>query len=551
MGNLLGNLAEQFKALLAGMSASRRVAVLIFVGLLLSSLVALVVWSGKPDYQVLYTGLSQKDAGVIVSKLREQNIPFEQVGAGAIRVPSSRVHELRLTFAEGGLPTGGTLGFEIFDRSSLGITDFVQRVNFLRALQGELVRTISQIQAVESARVHIVIPERSLFADEKRRATASVALSLRAAGGLSKSQVKGIAHLVASAVDGLESKNVTIVDSRGNILAGGRGEDELGSLSTTQLEVKAGIERRLERRIESMLARIVGPGKVVARVDVELDMRRVERTREIFDPEKQVARSERRVKEKSESGRSAAGGVPGVQANVTASEQNAPSSGTGPGSRQKSSRTTETINFEIDKTVERIIEPVGRVKRISAAVIVDGTYTAAAGGGASQFQTRTPKEITDFTNLVTAAIGLNIKRGDTIQMISVPFKSEIPAAEPAGLESAFVLPIAKVFLGVAALVLIFAFVIRPLLSWVSTLQIEAAPELAEGAVPMLGPGGVPLPEGMSHAEMLEAAAAPAPPTPEEIEAEQTRKLYEQVYEFVANDPGAASEVIRGWTRERV
>ncbi len=547
MGYLV-QLAGQFWEIIVNMSGARRVAVLMFMGIVISSLVGLMMWSARPDYQVLYSGLSQDDAGAVIARLRERRVPFVIDANGTIiKVPGTKIHETRLALAEDNLPTGGGVGFEIFDRSSLGVTDFVQKVNFLRALQGELARTIIQLQAVTSARVHIVMPDRSLFAEEKRDPTASVVVGL-VGGGLGKAQVNSIVHLVASAVEGLDSKNVTVVDTRGNIMAGGEGDAETGLLSATQLAFKATLERRMERRIESMLAKVVGAGKAVARVSLDLNMQRVERTRETFDPEKQIERSIRRVKESSQSGGPVSGGVPGVQANVPESERSQTAGGGGAAAGRKSSRTSETINFEIDKTVERIIDPVGEVKRISAAIMVDGTYTGGQAGAAPQFQARTQAEIDSFTQLVSAAIGLNNQRGDTIRVVSVPFEAPAPPEEAAFVpvsQQAFVTDLIQYIVGIIALVLIFLFVVRPILNWISSMELRAAPGPEALAA---GMEGLALPEGMPGAGLLEEEA-PKVKTAEEIELEEAAKVYDQVYDFVEKNPESTADLIRSWVRE--
>jgi len=549
MGPMLARLASQFRDVIADMPASRRTAVLIFMGLIISSMTALMMWARQPEFQVLFAGLSQADSASIVTRLREKKVPYElQSGGAAVLVPSEHVHEARLALAEEGIPSGGGIGFEIFDRSTLGVTDFVQRVNYQRALQGELARTIGQIRGVESARVHIVMPDRSLFAEQQRKPSASVIVKLAGGAVLPAGQVKAIVHLVASAVEGMESKSVTVVDARGNILAGGRPEAEDQQLTATQMEFKTQLERRLEGRVESMLAKVVGSGRAVARVDVDLNMRRVERTRELYDPEKQVVRSERRIKEASESGQAAAGGVPGVQSNVTASEQASPASqGAGGRSTQKSNRVTETVNYEIDKTIERVVEPTGDVRRVSVAVMVDGTYTTPAGGGAPQFQPRGQAELTNFTQLVSAAIGINQQRGDTVQVVSVPFQPAVPEGADLGVsaQQEFILTLVKYVLGVIALALIFFFVIRPLLAWVAALELRARPA-REGLA--AGHEGMVLPGGMMAA--LQGPQPEAEKTPQQLEIEEGRRIYEEVYSFVSENPEKTADILRGWVKER-
>ncbi len=550
MSDLMARLGSQIKEILVGMPPSRRIAIVLFVGVVVSSLVGLMMWTGQPEYRVLYSGLSQSDAGAVVTRLREQRVPFQYDEAGGVvKVPAGKIHETRLALAGENLPAGGGLGFEIFDRSSLGVTNFVQKVNFLRALQGELARTISLLRTVDSARGHIVMPDRSLFSDEKREPSASVVVNLAGGANLQRGQVKSVVHLVASAVEGLESKNVTVVDTSGNILAGGQEDSEADFLTASQQEFEVSLERRLERRIETMLANVVGPGQVVARVDVDLDMRRVERTREVFDPEKQVERSVRRVKETNESGLSSLGGVPGVQANVPESERAENIRRSSGRDGRKSSRVSETVNFEIDKMIERIVEPVGEIRRISAAIMVDGTYTEGAEGAPRKFQARSQAELENFEQLISAAIGLKKQRGDTIKIVSVPFQaSPRPAGgdEPLwGNQQAFVLDMAKLVMGIIGLALIFIFIVRPLLSWISSLELKSSSgmDLLPGGEENLAlPGRVPM-------RALRAIEDQIEKTPEEIEMEKNRQVYEEVYDYVTDNPDKTADLLRGWVKD--
>ncbi len=554
MSGLIAQLGSQIREILVGMSASRRIAIVLFVGLVISSVVGLMMWTGQPEYRVLYAGLSQNDAGVVVTRLRSQRIPFEyDEASGVVKVPAGKIHEIRIALAGENLPAGGGLGFEIFDRSSLGVTNFVQKVNFLRALQGELVRTITQLRSVDSARVHIVMPDRSLFAEEKREPSASVVINLSGGGNLPKNQVNSIVHLVASAVEGLDSKNVTVVDTRGNILAGGQDDAESGLLTASQQEFEISIERRLERRVETMLAKVVGPGRAVARINVDLNMRRVERTREMFDPEKQVERSVRRVKESNESGLAASGGVPGVQANVPESERAENTRRAGGRSGRKSSRVSETVNFEIDKTIERIVEPVGKIQRISAAIMIDGTYTGGADGAPRKYQARSQAEIDNFTELVSAALGLDKQRGDTLKVVSVPFKVSPMLAAAGGETSllgggqqAFVLDMVKLVMGIVGLALIFIFVVRPLMSWISSLELKSSTgaDLLEAGV-----GGLALPGGTPVRAIGAGYEEPVAKTPEEVEMEKNRQVYEEVYDYVTDNPDGTADLLRNWVKD--
>ena len=291
-------------------SISQRMIILIALAGSIAGLVAVGLWTQQPDMQVLFSNLAPDDAGAIVDKLKDSKVPYETSGGGTtILVPSAQVHDLRLELAGQGLPHGGGVGFEIFDRSTLGMSEFVQKLNYRRALQGELARMIAQMPEVERARVHLAMPERRLFATEQDRARASVVLSLRGGQMLAKAQVQGIVHLVSSSVEGLQARDVTVVDGHGQLLSNAS-NDETAGLTGSQLEYQRTVEKDIETRIQSMLERIVGTNKAVVRVSSQLDFRKVETTEERFDPNGQVVRSEQRGQEKATGGNEQSGGVP-------------------------------------------------------------------------------------------------------------------------------------------------------------------------------------------------------------------------------------------------
>ena len=247
-------------------SINQRLIILVALAGSVAGLIALALWTQQPDMQVLFTNVNSEDAAAIIDKLKEAKTPYETTGGGAtILVPSAQVHELRLQLATQGIPRGGGVGYEIFDRTSIGMSDFVQKLNYRRALQGELARTIAQMPEVERARVHLAIPERRLFANEQDRARASVVVSLRNSLTLSKSQVQGVVHLVASSVEGLQARDVTVVDGHGLLLSSTAADETVG-LSSTQLEYQHTVEKDIETRVQSMLERIVGVNKAVVRV---------------------------------------------------------------------------------------------------------------------------------------------------------------------------------------------------------------------------------------------------------------------------------------------
>lgn len=455
MQQLWGGLVAFF----AGQPPARRIAL---IGTALGS-VGLVLgmawWVQQPIFRPLFTNLSPEDASAIVEALKGQKVAYQiEDGGRAVLVPAERLYELRLALASRGLPEGGGVGFELFDRQTLGQTDFLQRLNYQRALQGELARTIGQLGGVESARVHLALPERSLFVAENRRPSASVVVKLVQGRTLSRAQTDGIVHLVAASVEGMQAEGVTVVDEAGRILSGdGRGADP-ASISASALEYQQHVERTTEDRIESMLGAVVGRDKVVARVTANLDFARVERTEETYDPDRTALKAQHNIKETQSGARAIGGGAPGVASNLT--NDPAAASGSEP---QHSERKDETSSFEVSKVISRTIAPVGTVKQLSVAVMVDGIYSGA--GDKRQFTPRPQEELDRLTELVKSAVGFDEDRGDKIEVTSVAFQAEqLPPGE--GMMGAvwrWVPPVATRLLGVAFAAFMLLNVVRPMI----------------------------------------------------------------------------------------
>jgi len=403
-------------------SVNQRMIILIALAGSVAGLIALALWTQQPDMQVLFTNLNGEDAAAIIDKLKETKVPYETTGGGStVLVPSAQVHDLRLQLATQGLPHGGGVGYEIFDRTSIGMSEFVQKLNYRRALQGELARTIAQMPEVERARVHLAIPERRLFANEQDRARASVSVSLRNGQTLTKAQVQGVVHLIASSVEGLQARDVTVVDGHGNLLSS-TAADETAGLTNTQLEYQRTIEKDIETRIQTMLERIVGLNKAVVRVSSVVDFRKVETTEERYDPNGQVVRSEQRGQEKSNGVNGVSGGVPGVQSNVPPGTDLEPAQTSSSNSQTKN----ETVNYEISRTVSKIVEPIGTVKKLSVAVLVDGMYEAvkaAEGDNAAaeprKYIPRSEEDMKRIEDIVKKAMGYSAERQDQVQVVNV------------------------------------------------------------------------------------------------------------------------------------
>ncbi len=383
-------------------------------------------WVQQPLYRPLFTNLGQGDASAIVEALKAEKVPFQiEDGGRAVLVPAERLYELRLSLAGKGLPEGGGVGFEIFDKQTLGQTDFLQRLNYQRALQGELGRTIGTLGGVESARVHLALPERSLFVSEDRRPSASVVVKLAQGRTLARAQIDGIVHLVAASVEGLAADNVTVVDEGGRILTPDRHGGDTTGASSGALEYQQAIERSSAERIESMLAAVVGRDKAIARVAATIDFSRNERTEESFDPDRTALHSQHTTREQSAGARNPSGAV-GAQANLT--NEAGAQGGTAEG--PKSERRDETQSYDVSKIVSRTVAPVGVVKQLTVAVLVDGTYTEE--GGKKTFVARPAEELDRLKELVKNAVGLSEERGDKIEITSVAFQTE-PVAPPEGM----------------------------------------------------------------------------------------------------------------------
>jgi len=381
---------------------------------LVAAFVSGVIYMNKPDYRVLYTKLSSEDASKVVNVLKATKEPYQLEDNGqTVLVQAERVYELRLKVASEGNLHGQGIGFEIFDDVKIGQTDFVQHINYQRALQGELARTISEFPKIESARVHLVVPKKSLFIEEQTTPSASVVLQLKEKDGkLEPKEVQGIVNLVTMAVEGLDKKRITISDQNGQPLYQ-PADDETAGMNTTQLEFKAQMERKIERRIEELLTPVIGPQKIIARVNTDLDFSHKTIKKEVFNPDGQVVRSESRSEETVAGRANLDGAVP---------EANFRGDGfTGTQSSQDSSRETRTTNYEIDREEQNIVSPVGELKRLGVAVIVDGTYTKDEKTGQMTYVPRTDEEMNRIRSLVSSAVGLDKDRGDTIEVSSIAF----------------------------------------------------------------------------------------------------------------------------------
>jgi flagellar M-ring protein FliF len=388
--------------------------VLLALGLVLTAGVAAAFWATETvlaDYQVLYSNLSAEDAGAVIEALKAAKVPY-RIGEGQVQVPAGRVHEWRMRLASQGVPAGGGVGFEIFDKNQFGLTDFSQRLNYQRALQGELARTIGQLREVQQARVHLALPAPRVFSAQEKPPSASVVLRLRSGARLRPEQVRGIVHLVTAAVEGLVPERVTVVDTAGRVLASGH---DRGPGGGNQSEARTGIETELERRVQGLLDPIVGPGRSAVRVSATVNFDQVERTEERFDP-KPLVRAQQKNTETSQ-GNSSQPTAVGAGERVQVKESS---------STTRTQRESEQTTFEIARTVEKTVVAPGSVRRLSVAVLLD--VPVVDGKRAP----RASEEVERIKRLVASAVGLRPDRQDELEVLQVPFDPGLAAPGEAG-----------------------------------------------------------------------------------------------------------------------
>lgn len=537
-----------------------RIAALGIVAIGLLGLIAfLAIRAGQSPMALLYADLDARDSASVVQSLERQRIPFRLEGnGGRIMVPIEQVARVRLTLAGEGLPTGGSVGYEIFDRSdSLTASSFQQGINQVRALEGELARSIRQLQGVRAVRVHLVLPRREPFARQQAEAQASIVLTMTGAQRLDREQVQAIVHLAAAAVQGLKPQNISVVDSRGSLLArGGQALNGLGVAMNAD-EVRRAHELRLSRAVEELLERTLGVGRVRVEATVEMDFDRITESRESFDPDQQVARSTSSVNEQSRG--------QDRQQNVTVGNNLPNPEAQNGGSSNEESRSEETTNFEIGRTLRQIVREAPQVRRQSIAVLVDGAMARPEGGTTPEWRARTAEELAQITTLVRGAVGFDEGRGDKVEVVNLRFAQ--PDAGIAEEDSLFGLPIGRneivrivetAVFGIIAL-LALLLVVRPLAGRVlervgpansdvlaglaGTSGLPALSGPAAAAAALAGPGGQAMlasPDGEADSD------AEGMINIDRIEGQMRASSIRSVVELAEKHPDRALGVIRSW-----
>jgi flagellar M-ring protein FliF len=552
----LGLGVNNFTQFLNRLGLARVAAMGVVAVLMLGFFGFLVLRASSPQLAPLYTGLSLEDSAAITKELQTMNVPFELRGDGdSILIPRDQVTTVRMSLAGNGLPSKGQVGYEIFDQqNTLGATSFVQNINNVRALEGELARTITSLSRIKSARVHLVLPERALFSREQKDPTASIVLTIR--GELSPGEIRAVQHLVASAVEGLTPDRVAIVDDSGQLLASGGADDGTASLAGQTDERVSGVEDRMRTRLDDILTNIVGPGRARVQVNAELNLDRSTKTSETFDPNGQVVRSTEN-KSVANSSTGAADGAVSVSNSLPGAAQNGgtSTSGAAAGPNESGQTTQETTNYEISKTTQTSTSDAGGIKRLSVAVVVDGTYTDD-GKGNLTYQARPQAQLDQIKALVQSAVGFDQTRGDQVQVVNLQFAQK-PTVPAVGTSAPGLFDFTRddmmngaqmVVTLLIALALVF-FVMRPLLKRVLTPETTplALPSSAE-----LMPGTM----SMSHGEPGQISSSgeevrPPPRPPSWMSnakslGEAQLETIKTVGNLVDDNPKQAALIVRDW-----
>ncbi|MEM6961014.1 MAG: flagellar basal-body MS-ring/collar protein FliF [Myxococcota bacterium] len=503
----------------------------------------------QPSMGVLFSNLAQDDAARVVERLKALNLPYKLAGGGnTVLIQEDQIHETRLTLAAEGIPRGGNVGFELFDEQRFGESEFSEQVKYHRALEGELARTISSVSGVDSARVHLVLPERSVFTSADTPASASIALQLRPGWQMREDQVRGIVHLVASSVRGLEDESVIIVDGEGRNLTSERNAEEEGT--TDALAYRKRVEQAKQRAVQEILDATLGPGRAVVRVAAEVDFSRQEVMEERYDPQASATRSFQIEEETDGTLTREAAGIPGAATNLPGGDP-AQSNVERGGTR----RRTETRNFEPSKTVRRTARPIGRIQRLTVAIMVDGTWEDGEDESRS-FTPRSEDELQRIQSIAGSAVGADADRGDTVTVQCMPFaSSENPEPEvvdplaPLDPYRPLFKPIGYAVLGLVGLIM--------LMSWrrgfkkrqkERRAQAERERALSTGEVPppvLTQPTSVRDLEASIKSESAKAALQSGDPGRDE-EATELRLL---AATLASEDPQRAARVLRGWLAE--
>jgi len=553
-GGLGGNFTQRLSGL-TQMRGNPRAPLIFAVAVLIAVVVGLWLWSRAPDYKVLYSNLSDQDGGSIIAALQQANIPYKfSDGGGAILVPADQVHEMRLRLASQGLPKSGSVGFELMDNEKFGISQFAEQVNYQRALEGELERTIESLSTVKSARVHLAIPKPSVFVRDREAPSASVLVNLYPGRILDEGQVVAITHMVASAVPDMAARGVTIVDQDGNLLTQ---PSSSAGLDATQLKYVQQVEHNTQQRIDAILAPLFGAGNAHSQVSADVDFSQVEQTSENYGPNgnpQQTAIRSQQTSTDTELATAAASGVPGALSNQppqpASAPINAPNGASGTTTTPLSDRKDSTTNYELDKTVRHFQQSMGSIKRLSVAVVVNYVPVVDAKGHTTM-QALSADKLAQVNQLVKDAMGFDAQRGDSVNVVNSTFTTDIdPDANLPWWRTPDMIALAKqiatyVGIGAVALFLYFAMV-KP------ALRRAFPPPEPPAAAALASPDEPVLLDGIPAAERSGAATDDGGES-DLMSFESQKHRFERNLEYARTiarqDPKIVATVVKSWVSD--
>jgi flagellar M-ring protein FliF len=543
LGKLFGTLYVQFREFFKNLGPTKRLSIVAITGIVIVSLgFSIFMMSGK-DYVPLLTNVPNDQVSMIVAKLNQKNVPFQLRDDGkTVAVPKELLHSTQMALmSEVGSARIGSVGLEIFEKQDFGINSYAQRINYQRAIQGELMRAINTLTAVRQSKVILALPAKKTFLEEGGRPTASVVVELQAGKILSADQVRGIQFLVASAVEGMDAERVTVLDERGKMLS--RGGDSVAGGSDELMDLKRKVESDFEGRIEQMLSKVVGQARVIAKVDASLNNKVTQSVEEAVDPEKTALRSQQTEEETLDGSRTNPAGIPGSRSNIPGAEN-----ANQVGFNQNVKKELKTTNFEVPKTVKNVKEGAGGLERLSVAVLVDGilqTTTKEDGTVEEKWVARSPEELQKYENIVKSAIGFNATRGDIVKIENIRFMPEDFAEADRLLTSLerkkLIHALFKWALLGFSLALFFFIVVRPFMQWITDSFQDSVEDMLPRTIEELeqlqsSDGGLP---GMSSAmPILEESIDP--------DKAESELLKDRINVIMENDEEKVSSAFGMW-----
>ena len=542
--NFFNRVSTQIREFVGGLSTTRKMALTVTGTVIIAFLAVIFYWASQQGYQpITYGTLNAEDSANIIRMLREKKIPFQVDPSGKqITVPPEYLNDLRLELSMQGMPQNSGAGYELFDKQTFGTTAFLNKVNQKRALEGELMRSINTIKGVKRSRIHLALPEKSAFVEESKKVTASVVLDLEPGIQLNEKQVFGITHLVASAVEGLESSNVVILDSMGKELSKTT-HDSLVSLTSEQADFKRKLEEDYQRRVEEILSKVVGEGHVKVAISAELDFSTVSEQQTILDQDGATIKSRQAINEQADGSRPV-GGAPGAASNTPGEQPGVVAANT---AKTNTSKSNEIVNYDIPKIVKQTQHSTGNVKKLSVAVLVDGKQvhtTGAEGKVETKSEAWSAEKVKEFEAIVTGALALDKKRGDTLEVKNMDFVLEDfeeaqrildQTANRAYMKNMIVYSI----IGMVIL-LFFFFVVRPYIGWVTENTTDSVDTFLPQTIEEL--------EKIQRSSTMAALDEVVPDLPDRLDPEKVEgeMIREKIVTLVDNSPQKASLILKEW-----